>query len=207
VDSFDATIVGNGCHGAFPHTGVDPIFILAQVINTIHGIRARRINPVRPAVISIGSIKAGEASNIIPNEVKLNGTIRSFDDETRQQLWEELKAALGVSHALGGDYQLTIQKGFPSLYNDPDITEIIHDVAEEMLGSNGLHPAEPQMGAEDFSYMAREAPGSMFSLGVRIGQEERPHHSPIFDVDESALPIGAAVLAETTYRLLQLRSK
>ncbi len=207
VDSFEATIVGNGCHGAYPHMGVDPIFILAQVINAVHGIRARRINPVRPAVISIGSVNAGEASNIIPNEVKLNGTIRSFDDETRQQLWEELKGALGVSQALGGDYQLTIQKGFPSLYNDPQVTGIIQEVAEEMLGAAGIHPSEPQMGAEDFSYMAREAPGSMFSLGVRIGQEKRPHHSPIFDLDESALPIGAAVLAETACRLLQLRGQ
>jgi amidohydrolase len=203
VDSFDATIIGSGCHGAYPHTGVDPIFILAQVINAIHGIRARRINPVRSAVISIGMVKAGEASNIIPNEVELNGTIRSFDDETRQQLWEELKIALGVARALGGDYQLTILKGFPSLYNAPEVAGVIRQVAEEMLGADGLKAAEAEMGAEDFSYMALEAPGAMFSLGAEIGDKKRPGHSPIFDLDESAFPIGAAILAETACRLLR----
>lgn len=203
VNAFEATIVGAGCHGAYPHTGVDPIFILAQVINAIHGVRARRINPMRPAVISIGSVKAGEAGNIIPNEVKLNGTIRSFDDETRQQLWEELEKALGVARALGGDYTLAIEKGFPSTYNDPEVAGIIRQVAEETLGADGLLPAVPQMGAEDFSYMAREAPGAMFFLGAQIGDEERPHHSPIFDLDESAFPVGAAVLADTACRLLR----
>jgi amidohydrolase len=207
VDSFEAMITGKGCHGAYPHTGVDPIFILAQVINAIHGIRARRINPVRSAVISIGSVKAGEASNIIPNEVKLNGTIRSFDDETRQQLWEELEKALGVARALGGDYQLAIEKGFPAVYNAPEVAEVIQQVAEEMLGAEALPPAEPQMGAEDFSYMARKAPGAMFFLGAQIGDEKRPHHSPIFDLEESALPIGAAILTETAWRLLELHGR
>jgi len=205
VDSFRATIVGAGCHGASPHMGVDPIFILAQVINAIHGIRARRIKPVRPAVISIGSVHAGEATNVIPNEVKISGTIRSYDDETRQQLWEELEKALGVARALGGDYELMIEKGLPSTYNDPEIAAIVRQVAKEMLGADALHPPEPVMGAEDFSYMVRKAPGAMFMLGAQIGDENRPHHSPIFDLDESAFPNGAAVLAETACRLLRLK--
>lgn len=203
VDSFEATIVGSGCHGAYPHTGVDPIFILAQVINAVHGVRARRINPVRPAVISIGSVKAGEASNIIPDEVRLTGTIRSFDQETRQQLWEELEKALAVARALGGDYQLAILEGFPPLYNDPQVAGTIRQVAEEMLGADTVRSAEPEMGAEDFSFMAREAPGAMFSLGAQTGDEKRPHHSPIFDLDESVFPVGAAILAETACRLLR----
>jgi amidohydrolase len=205
VDSFDATIVGAGCHGAYPHTGVDPIFILAQVINAVHGIRARRINPVRPAVISIGSVHAGDASNVIPNEVKINGTIRSYDDETRQQLWEELEKALGVARALGGDGQITIRGGFPSTHNDSEVSALIRQVAEEMLSADGLYPPERAMGAEDFSYMVRKAPGAMFMLGAQIGDENRPHHSPIFDLDESAFPIGAAVLAETACRLLRAK--
>jgi amidohydrolase len=203
VDSFDATIVGAGCHGAYPHTGIDPIFILAQVINAIHGIRARRINPVRPAVISIGSVHAGDATNVIPNEVEINGTIRSYDDETRQQLREELEKALGVARALGGDCQITIGEGFPPTYNDPEVSAIIRQVAEEMLGADGLYPPERAMGAEDFSYMVRKAPGAMFMLGAQIGDENRPSHSPIFDLDESAFPIGAAVLVETACRLLR----
>jgi amidohydrolase len=203
VDSFEATIVGTGCHGAYPHTGVDPIFILAQVINVIHGIRARRVNPVHPAVISIGSVHAGQASNIIPGQVTINGTIRSYDEETREQLHQELEKALDVARALGGDYQLEIQKGFPTTYNDPGVAGLVRQVAQEMLGSDGLYPPEPGMGAEDFSYMARKAPGAMFMLGAQIGQERRPHHNSAFDVDESAFAVGAAVLAETACRLLK----
>ena len=203
VDSFNATLTGAGCHGAYPHLGVDPIFILAQVINAIHGVRARRINPVRPAVISIGAVHAGEAPNVIPDAVRLNGTLRSYDDETRERLIEELERALGVARALGGDYQLEIERGYPATYNDPEVAATMRQVTEEMLGAEGLYPPEPAMGAEDFSYMAREAPGAMFMLGAKIGQEERPHHSPVFDVDESVLYIGAAVLAETACRLLR----
>jgi metal-dependent amidase/aminoacylase/carboxypeptidase family protein len=133
----------------------------------------------------------------------LNGTIRSFDDETRQQLWEELEMALGVARALGGDYRLDILRGFPSVFNDPEVAETIHQVAEAMLGAEGVREVEAEMGAEDFSYMAQAAPGAMFSLGAAIGDEKRPHHSPIFDLNESAFPVGAAVLAETACRLLR----
>jgi len=203
VDSFNATLAGAGCHGAYPHLGVDPIFILAQVINAIHGVRARRINPVRPAVISIGAVHAGEAPNVIPDAVRLNGTLRSYDDETRERLIEELERALGVARALGGDYQLEIERGYPATCNDPEVAATMRQVVEEMLGVEGLYPPEPAMGAEDFSYMTREAPGAMFMLGAKIGQEERPHHSPVFDVEESVLYIGAAVLAETACRLLR----
>jgi amidohydrolase len=203
VDSFEARIIGDGCHGAYPHKGLDPTFILAQVINVVHGIRARRINPVRPAVISIGSIRAGEASNVIADDVHLTGTIRSFDDETRQQLHEELDRALGLARAMGGDYVLEITRGYPSMYNDPKIADVIEQVGKALLGDEGLYPPELGMGAEDFSYMARKAPGAMLGLGAKLGEKTRPHHSPIFDIDESALPIGAAVLAETTCRLLK----
>jgi len=206
VDSFEATIIGEGCHGAYPHQGIDPIFILAQVINAVHGIRARRINPVHPAVISFGSVHAGDANNVIPAEVKLNGTIRSYDDETREQLWKELEAAFGVARALGGDYQLKIFKSYPSQYNDPEVAELIRTLGHEMLGDSGLFPEEPGMGAEDFSYMTRKAPGAMFSLGAKFDHLNRPHHSPIFDIDEDSFPIGAAILAEATCRLLKSKA-
>jgi amidohydrolase len=205
VDSFRATIVGTGCHGAYPHTGIDPIFILAQVINAVHGIRARRIDPMHLAVISIGSIRAGEASNVIPSEVKLTGTIRSFDADIRKKLHKELEDAFGLARALGGDYELTILQGYPAGYNHEAVADVIEEVAQEMLGAEGLYPPRGGMGAEDFSYMTQQAPGAMFGLGAQIGTEQRPHHSPSFDVDEAAFPVGAAMLAETACRLLRLK--
>lgn len=203
VDSFYATIKGEGCHGAYPHMGVDPIFILGQVINAIHGVRARRINPMRPAVISIGSVHGGDADNVIPNEVKISGTIRSFDDETRKQLWADLEAAIGVARALGGDYTFRIREGYPATYNDPGVASTIGEVVTDMLGDDQLYPPEAGMGAEDFSYMTQKAPGAMFFLGAKLDDVNRPHHSPIFDIDESKLYVGAAVLTETACRLLR----
>ncbi|MDX2137173.1 MAG: amidohydrolase [Chloroflexota bacterium] len=201
VDSFRAKIIGEGCHGAYPHTGVDPIFIAAQVINAIHGVRARRINPVLPAVISVGSIHAGNADNVIPMQVELKGTIRSYDADVRAQLSAELERAFGVARALGGDYELTIIKGYPSLYNDPGVANVIRDVARDMKGDEAFYQEEAGMGAEDFSYMAQKAPGAMFMLGAKLDTVNRPHHSAIFDIDEAPLHLGAAILTETAIRL------
>ncbi len=203
ADRFIATITGVGCHGASPHTGVDPIFLQAQVVNAIQGIVSRRVKPIEPAVITIGSIHGGNAHNVIPAEVKLEGTIRSYSEETRQLLHGELDKAFSIVRAMGGDYTLTIKQGYPSLNNHQKVAELIRQVAVESLGEAALKPAEPTMGAEDFAYMIQKAPGAMFFLGARIGDEHRPHHSPVFNIDESVLHIGAAMLAETACRLLQ----
>ena len=206
ADAFKATIYATGGHGASPHRGTDPIFILAQLINAIYGIRARRINPVRPAVISIGAVHAGDANNVIPAEVFLNGTIRSYDEETRQQLLEELERAFGIVRALGGDYKLDIMTGYDATYNDPEIAELIENIASEMIGEDKLEPAEAAMGAEDFGYMTQIAPGVMFNLGTKYDDKERPHHTPVFNIDEEAFPLGAALLAETALRLLKQKT-
>ena len=203
VDEFYATIKGEGCHGAYPQRGIDPIYILAQVINAVHGIRSRRIDPIRPAVISIGSVHAGHTTNVIPAEVQLQGTIRSYDEETRRKLWEELECAFGVARALGGDYTLNIVEGFPALYNSAEVAAVIREVATDLLGADALGKAEAVMGAEDFAFMARQAPGAMFHLGAKYDERSRPHHSPQFNINESVMPIGVALLAETALRLLQ----
>ena len=203
VDNFYATITGKGCHAAHPDRGVDPIFIVAQVINALHGIRARRLDPVRPAVLSIGSIHGGTTENVIPDEVTISGTLRSYDDVTREQLWREVENALGVARALGGDFTLRIQKGCPSVYNDPAVSGLIRETARDLFGSDGIIADEPGMGGEDFSYMTRKAPGAMFRLGAKFDELNRPHHNPKFDLNESAFKNGAALLAETAVRLLE----
>ncbi len=203
ADAWWATISGRGCHGAYPHTGVDPVFITAQVINAINGIVSRRINPMHPAVISIGAIHGGSTDNVIPDEVKLIGTIRSYDDETRDKLAEELEQALGVARALGGDYTLRIQRGYAAAFNDEAVARLIEQTTTDLFGKDQLVEPHAGMGAEDFGYMTRKAPGAMFNLGVRKDEVNRPHHSPIFDIDEANLYVGAAVLAETACRLLR----
>jgi amidohydrolase len=206
VDSFYASVLGSGGHGASPHHGTDPIFMFAQLVNVIHGIRARRINPTRPAVISLGAVHAGDATNVIPAEVKFNGTIRSYDDEIRQQLRDELEKAFGIVRALGGDFTLRFEDGYDATYNDPGVCELMENVATEMIGADKLHPPEAGMGAEDFGYMTRKAPGAMFFLGAQYDEKTRPHHTPVFDIDENSFPIGAAMLVETAVRLMKQKA-
>jgi len=202
VDDFKATIRGESCHGASPHLGRDPIFISAQVIGAVHGIVSRHIDPMKPAVISIGTIQGGTAANIIPSEVRLEGTIRSLEEGVREELHTELERALEVAKALGGDYRLTIQRGEPVGVNDEGVSELVRQVAIDLLGAEHVLTIEPEMGGEDFAILAREAPGAMFVLGTRRKGETRLAHTPYFDIDEEALPIGAALLARCVLRYL-----
>lgn len=203
VDPFQATITGSGSHSAFPHEGVSPIAILAQVIDAVQGIRALRVNPLKPAIIAIESVHAGAATGVIPDQVQISGNIRSFDEDVREQLHQELERALSLARVNGGDYALTIESYSPAAYNDPVIAEIVASATKDIIGPDAVFEPEPRMYGEDFSYMARLAPGVMAFLGVRAGDELRPIHSPNFDIDESALPIGVAVLAESAVRLLR----
>ena len=202
-DAFHAVIRGDGGHGAAPHFGTDPVFMLAQIINAIFGIRARRIDPMQPAIISIGTIHCGIASNVIPAAVEISGTIRSFDSDVREQLFAELESALGIARAMGGNYELEIKNGYDATYNDPAISAIIEDIAKEMAGPDVLHPPQAMLGAEDFGFMTRMAPGALFQLGAKFDDRERGHHTPVFDIDESTFPLGAAVLLETAFHLLR----
>jgi amidohydrolase len=203
VEPFQATIIGSGSHSAFPHEGVSPIPILAQVINAVQGVRALRIDPLKPAIIAIESVQAGAATGVIPDEVQISGNIRSFDEEVRKQLHNELERALSLARVNGGDYALTIESYSPAAYNDPAIAEVVAIAARDIIGPDAIFEPEPRMYGEDFSTMARRVPGVMAFLGVRAGDELRPIHSPNFDLDESALPVGVAVLAESAVRLLR----
>ncbi len=199
VDSFEATIHGDGGHGAFPHEGVDPIFMLSTILPNIYAIQSRYINPLEPSVISLGEVRGGAASNVIPKSIYLQGTIRSFADETRQKLWAELEKALKLSEALGGSYDLTIHKGYPANYNNEKVNDWLRAVARDTVGQDSVYDQPFGMGAEDFAYMGQQAPGAMFLLGAKL-PESGNHHTPQFKVDESVFPIGAAVLAETARR-------
>ncbi len=202
-DSFFITLTGTGGHGAYPHQGTDPTFILAQVINAIQGIRSRRIDPTKAATISIGTIHAGTVTNVIPSKVEISGTIRTYDEATRARIKQELAQALEVARALGGDFTLQLKSGYPATLNDEAVANLIKETATDLLGSDGLLPATAGMGAEDFSFMTQKVPGAMFNLGAKFDDKSRPHHTPVFDISEDALPVGTAMLAEATLRLLR----
>ncbi|HYO89789.1 MAG TPA: M20 family metallopeptidase [Candidatus Limnocylindrales bacterium] len=203
VDNFSAVIIGKGTHGAHPDLGIDPIFMMAQVINVIQGIRSRRIDPIRPAVVTIGTAHAGLGENVIPNEARISGTLRSYDDDTREKLIVELERALSITRVMGGDYTLHIIRGCPATVNDAGVAEVIRQTMRDVIGEDAIQNAPPSLGGEDFSWMTRKAPGAMFFLGAKKDEVSRPHHNPLFDLDESVFPTGSAILAESALRLLE----
>ncbi|MEI7646496.1 MAG: M20 family metallopeptidase [Chloroflexales bacterium] len=204
VDDFKASILGTGGHGAAPHEGTDTVFMLAAVINALYGIKSRRLDPVQPCVLSIGMVRGGSAANVIPAEIYMEGTLRSYSEELRAKLAEEVERAFGVARALGGDYRLKITRGYPAGWNDQRVVGWIKDISREYLGDSALDQSPAGLGAEDFAYMCQKAPGAMLILGAAIGDGVmRAHHTPIFDIDERCLPTGAAILAETALRFLK----
>ncbi len=208
VDDFKAYVKGKGGHAAHPESTVDALFLATQVLNALYAVPSRRIDPLRPAVLTVGIVRGGTASNIITDTVYIEGTLRSRHDDVRDQLIEEVRRCLEIARVLGGDYELVIERGYPSMLNDAGVVDEIRTVGQDLLGEAGLGTSKPMMGAEDFSYMPRMAPCAMFSLGTRTpGGRERYPHSPDFDIDEDALPIGAAILAETALRLLKKHAR
>ena len=203
VDTFWVTITGQGGHGAYPHKGIDPIHIAGHVILALHTIISRRVDPFEAAVISLGSIHAGRAANVIPDKVDLSGTIRYQQPDVQRQLHTEIERALEVARALGGDYTFRLEDGGPPMINDAAVVEVIRQVAADLLGVENVKAGERTMGAEDFGRLSSLAPGAMFRLGCQIVGEERRGHSPTFDLDERCLPVGVAVLAESALRLLR----
>jgi amidohydrolase len=206
VDTFRAQVIGRGGHGAHPERAVDPIWLSAQVLNALYAVPSRRVDPLLPSVLSLGVIRGGAASNVIPPSVYIEGTLRSMDEAVRGLLIEEVKRCLEIARALGGDYQLEVERGYPPMFNDSIVAEEIRAVGRDLLGLEGLGKPERTMGAEDFSYMTQLASGAMFRLGTRVpGGPGRYVHTPDFDIDEDALPVGSAMLAETALRLLKAR--
>jgi amidohydrolase len=207
VVSFYITIHGKGGHGSAPHRTVDPIYLAGHVIQGLHGIVSRRIDPFAPAVVTIGSINGGVAENVIPEFVKLTGTIRYMDLEILKKINMEIENALQITKAMGGDYELEIESGDPPAFNHPEMVELIQGAAQDLIGAENIKIPEPSLGAEDFGYFAVDNPGAMFMLGAKIEGDMRKHHSAQFDIDENCLPIGAAILAESALRYLRGKEK
>jgi len=198
VDVFEATIQGTGGHGAYPHLGIDPIWMLGPVLQAIHGIVARQISPLDPAVISIGEIRAGSASNIIPSEVYFQGTLRSYNPIVRDELLRKLEKSISVVEVLGGNYTFHAVKGEPALHNHPIVNEKIRKSVQSLYPEMTIMDQPFGLGGEDFSHMTTEVKGAMFFLGCGMGDGiKRELHTPIFDIDESCLSIGVAILTQT----------
>lgn len=194
TDSFTATIRGRSAHAARPEEGVDAVVLAAHAILACQNAVARRIAPADPAVLTIGRIAGGVADNVIAEHVTLEGTLRYFDDDVRNALHRELHRAMDVVRALGGEAELDIRSGYPPVVNDPRATDLMERAGARALGNEAVTQIEPMLLAEDFAFLAREAPGAFAWLGAAL-DDPREHHHPRFDIDESVMVRGASVLA------------
>jgi len=198
ADDLEIFIKGESGHGARPHEAIDAIWIASTVITSLQQAISRTQNPLHPMVLTIGKISGGKAPNVIADEVRMAGTVRSLHPETHANLpqWIE-KIVANVCQTYGARYEVNYRRGVPSVQNDGILTRILEEASREAWGSDHVEIIhEPSMGAEDFSIYLEHAPGSMFRLGVGYPQQEYfPLHHPQFEVDEAAIVTGVVTMA------------
>ncbi len=202
-DSWYGRIIGKGGHGAKPELSVDPFYIATHVMMALNAIVSRRIGPFNPAVVSVGTLNGGFTQNVIPAHIDISGTLRYTDLAVQKQIHEEIRHAFGLARSLGGDYEIRFEIGAPPMINHTDVSRLIEETAVGLLGREHVTPIPKELGAEDFGAFTQMAPGAMFTLGTLIEGDERYLHHPRLDLDERALPIGTALLAETALRYLR----
>jgi amidohydrolase len=200
-DLFTATVRGRSSHAGRPHEGTDAIVLAAHAILACQMGPARRISPHDEGTLSIGTVRGGFAENVLAESVSMRGTIRYYRDEVREILRDALERGISVVETLGGSFDLTLKAGYPPVVNEETATALAASAVADLIGADNVVPFEPMMGAEDFAILAREAPGCFFWLGAAL-DPPREHHHPAFDIDERALPIGAAALAACAMRAL-----
>ena len=197
ASGWQATIKGRQAHGAYPHLAVDPIVIASQAVMALQTIRSRSLNPAEPAVVTVGILRGGERMNIIPAEVEMQGTMRTFDTTVQSHIERRMHEILdGVTKAGGGSYTLSFDRAYPLTVNDTVLATRMHPSLVRRLGAANVRILEPVTGGEDFSYFANTVPGFFFRLGTqKPGTKSGGHHTPTFMADDSAIPVGIRVMS------------
>ncbi len=198
TDEFYITVKGKGGHGALPDQLIDPIVVAAQIVLGLQQIVSRNAFPGTPSVLTIGRLIADGRTNIIPSEVKMEGIIRTFSEEWREEIKQQItKIATGIADSFGAKADVFIDKGYPFLINDETLTKRAFDAVKDLLGEQNVEELEFRMTAEDFAYYSQQVPGCFYRLGTRndsLGFTSGLH-SDRFDADEQSLISGPAVMA------------
>jgi amidohydrolase len=205
LDAIDIIIKGKGGHGAAPHQTVDAIVASAQVITALQTMVSREVDPIKPVVLSIGTIEGGDAYNIIAHDVRMKGTVRAFDLDLRKTLPERIERIIqGVTSGMRAEYEFDYRFGYPPLVNDEGVCDWMREIAAEVVGEENIKAPDPTMGGEDMAYFLQEVAGCYFLLGSANEEKglNRPHHHPEFNFDEAALPLGVEILARAALRFL-----
>ena len=201
VDEFEIAIEGRGGHAAAPHQTIDPVLIAAQVITGLQSLVSRRRDPLEAGVVSVTQVAAGHAFNVIPGRADLRGTVRTFGGRFFEQAPQLVTdTATGIAAAFGGRAAVSYRRLTEPLVNDFPMTELMKEVAEEIVGKERVKGGIKTMGGEDMSFFLNKVPGAFAFVGSAPPHGASPHHSPTFDIDESALAIGVELLTQTALR-------
>jgi amidohydrolase len=197
VDQFRIKIHGKQSHGAYPHLSIDPIVTGAEAVVALQTIRSRNLSPFEPSVITVGIFRGGERFNIIPGEVMLEGTVRTYNPEVRAAVERRMREILdGVTRANGATFEMEYQKNAPATVNDPALSQEVRPLLERIAGADNVKIVEPSMAGEDFAYFANEVPGFFYRLGVlKPGTTSGGLHTPTFRGDDGAVPVGIRVMS------------
>lgn len=201
-DAFSIAVKGKGGHGSMPHTTVDPILVASHLVVNIQSIVSRNVDPLKPIVVSFGTVKGGTIYNIIPGEVSLTGTVRTFDSSIQTLAERRLKEIIEeTSKAFGATAEFQYEKGYPPLVNHEAMADFVVEVTKKTLGEERIKPIDPVMGGEDFAYFLQKVPGAFLFFGMGDGMEF-PHHHPAFDLDEKALPQATLLMTSLALEYL-----
>ncbi len=197
VDQFRIKIKGKQSHGAYPNLAVDPIVTGAEAVMALQTIRSRNLSPLEPSVLTVGIFRGGERFNIIPSEVNLEGTVRTYSAEVRTTVERRMREILdGITKANGATFEMEYQKNAPATVNNPALTQKVQPLLDRIVGAANVKLVEPTMGGEDFAYFADEVPGFYYRLGVlKPGTTSGGLHTPTFRGDDSAVPVGIRVMS------------
>jgi len=206
ADVFSIEIFGKSAHGARPHEGVDAILVTSMIVNSLNHIVSRMIDPLHPAVISLGTIEGGKASNIICDHVLLKGTVRTINEEIRNNIPQMMESSIeGISKSMGAKYKFDYEFGQPELINHEEMVDIIVEEAENIIGKEHcVDLVDPVMGGEDFSEYLKIIPGAFFRLGTCDEEKQTcvSQHNSRFDVDDDALAVGMKIMGASALQFL-----
>jgi len=198
ADEIYITIKSKGGHAAAPHLTVDTILIASHLVVSLQQVISRNNNPLLPSVLSITSFQGGHTTNVIPSEVKLMGTFRAMDEGWRYKAHEIIrKLSTELVHSMGAEIDLHIDVGYPTVYNNEQLSNIARKIAEEYMGGRNVGETEIRMGAEDFGYYSQKIPGCFFRLGTANKAKgiTAGVHTPLFNIDEDAIETGIGIMA------------
>ena len=198
-DIFNINVIGKGGHGAVPQESIDPIVITCQIVNSLQTIVSRKINPLDPVVITCGRIQGGDCHNVIPNEVELEGTIRTFNEETRNWVPKVMEDLIrGITTSQGAAYEFKYEPKYPALINDKYMTSFAKESLKKVVGEENVFDLkEPNMGGEDFAYFAQKVPSAFIFVGIANNKSEPViHHNPYFKWDSKNVGILAQGLSQ-----------